>query len=160
MVSNVTGQFKSFAATVETNGDDMSTARVNFTADVDSISTNNEQRDAHLKAPDFFDSANHPKITFTGEGLKKTGIDEYEVRGVLTMRGISKEITLKVEYGGIMQDPWGNTRTGFVIGGKLNRKDFGVSFGMLSETGGALLGDEVTLMANAEFVKEAASVPA
>ena len=154
MVSYVTGQFTKFNATVETKGDDFTTAKVNFTADVNSISTNNEQRDAHLKNSDFFDAVNHPELTFKSERIEKISDDEYKMEGILTIRGISKKIVLIAEYGGIMTDPWGNTRTGFTITGKINRKDFGVSFGMVSETGGVLLGDDVKINANAEFVKQ------
>ena len=154
MVSYVTGQFTQFNATVETKEDDFETAKVSFTADVNSISTNNEQRDAHLKNNDFFDAENHPELKFESEKIEKINDEEYSVKGVLTIRGISKEITLNAEYGGITIDPWGNTRTGFTIAGKINRKDFGVSFGMVSETGGVLLGDDVKISANTEFVKE------
>ena len=160
MVSNVTGQFKQFNATVETNGDDMTTAKVHFTADISSISTNNEQRDAHLKSGDFFDAENHPQIIFEGDKLEKTGIETYKLHGTLTMRGVSKPITLNVEFGGVMQDPWGNTRMGFAITGKINRMEYGVSFGMVSETGNVLLGEEVSILSSAEFVKEKALQPA
>lgn len=153
MVSYVTGQFKQFDATVETKGDDFTTAKVHFTADVNSISTNTEQRDAHLKNNDFFDAENHPELKFESARIEKISEEEYKVEGILTIRGISKKIILTAEYGGIMIDPWGNTRTGFTLTGKINRKDFGVSFGMVSETGGVLLGDEVKISANAEFVK-------
>ena len=154
MISTVTGQFGVFKATVETTGDNFDTARIDFEADIDSISTNNEQRDAHLKAADFFDAANHPRITFKGENLVAKDNDEYELNGLLTIKGITKPVTLDVELGGIVQDPWGNTRAGFSIKGKINRKDFGVSFSMVSETGGLLLGDDVKILGNAEFVKE------
>lgn len=154
MVSYVTGQFKQFNATVETNGDDLSTARIKFNADVNSISTNNENRDAHLKNTDFFDADNHPEIKFESNKLEKISEDEYKVYGTLTMRGISNAIVLTAEYGGVTTDPWGNTRTGFSITAKINRKDFGVSFGMVSETGGVVVGDEVKISANTEFVKE------
>ncbi len=156
MVSNVSGQFKKFNATVETQGDDISTAKVHFTADLDSISTNNDQRDAHLKTNDFFDAENHPQLIFEGGKLEKIDEENYKLHGTLTMRGNSKKITLNVEFGGITQDPWGNTRVGFSVRGKINRKDFGVSFGMVTETGGLLLGDDVTINAETEFVKEAA----
>ena len=154
MVSYVTGQFTKFDASVETNGDDLTTARVKFTADVNSISTNNEQRDAHLKNNDFFDAENHPELKFESDKLEKISDEEYKVQGTLTIRGISKKVVLDAEYGGITTDPWGNTRTGFSITGKINRKDFGVSFGMVTETGGVVLGDDVKINANAEFVKE------
>ena len=154
MVSNVTGQFNKFDATVETDGDDISTASVHFTADINSVSTNNEQRDAHLKTGDFFDAENHPQIVFKGEKLIKIDDEHYKLNGTLTIRGSNKPITLFVEYGGIIQDPWGNTRTGFSISGKINRKDFGVSFSAVSETGGILLSDEVSIHGNVEFVKQ------
>ncbi len=155
MVSNVTGMFKTFNATVETQGDDISTAKIHFTADIDSISTNNEQRDGHLKTGDFFDAENHPQIIFDGEKLEKTDGDNYKLHGSLNMRGVSKQIVLNVEYGGLVQDPWGNTRVGFSVTGKINRKDYGVNFSMISETGGILLGEEVSISANVEFVKQA-----
>ena len=154
MVSYVTGQFTRFNATLQTTGEDLTRAKVKLAADVTSISTNNEQRDAHLKNPDFFDVENHPELTFESDRLEKISEDEYKVYGTLTMRGVSKPIVLQAEYGGITTDPWGNTRTGFSVTGKINRKDFGVSFGMVSDTGGVLLGDEVKISANVEFVKE------
>lgn len=152
MVSWVTGSFHKFDAAVETDGDDMMSAEVNFQADLSSISTNNEQRDAHLRSSDFFDAENHTQIKFESTRLEKVSEEEFKMYGNLTMRGVSKPIALKVEFGGIMKDPWGNTRAGFSVTGKLNRKDFGVSFSMVSETGGVLLGDEVNVTANAEFV--------
>ena len=155
MVSYVTGQFTQFDATVETSGSDLTKARVQFTGDVNSISTNNEQRDAHLKNTDFFDAVNFPQLTFESDKFEKISEEEYKVYGTLTIRGVSRKIVLQAEYGGITTDPWGNTRTGFSITGKINRKDFGVSFGMVSETGGVLLGDDVKISANVEFVKEA-----
>lgn len=160
LVSNVTGHFKTFDASFETSGDDISTAKVHFSADVNSLSTNNEQRDAHLRTGDFFDAENHPQITFEGDKLEKSGLDEYKLHGVLTMRGISKPVALNVEFGGMVQDPWGYTRTGFSVSGKINRKDWGVSFSMVSETGGVLLGEEVSLIANVEFVKQGELQPA
>jgi polyisoprenoid-binding protein YceI len=155
MISTVTGQFNQFKATVETENDDFTKAKIHFEAAVDSISTNNEQRDAHLKNGDFFDAEKYPSIIFESEKMEKTGDDEYKLHGTLTMRGISKEILLNVEFGGITKDPWGNTRTGFSVTGKINRQDFGVSFGAVTETGGLLLADEVKINANVQFVKEA-----
>jgi polyisoprenoid-binding protein YceI len=155
MISNVTGQFNKFNGTVETDGDDFTTAKVRFTADINSISTNNPQRDAHLQNGDFFDAENHPQLIFEGDRMEKTGDENYKVSGSLTMRGVTKSVVLDAEFGGITQDPWGNTRSGFSLSGKINRKDFGVSFGAVTETGGALLGDEVKISANAEFVKQA-----
>jgi polyisoprenoid-binding protein YceI len=155
MISNVTGQFSRFDGLVETEGEDFTSAKLKFTADISSISTGNEQRDAHLRSGDFFDAENHPQIIFEGEHMEKTGEDTYKVYGMLTMRGVSKKVTLDAELGGITQDPWGNTRVGFAVNGKLKRSDFGVSFGLLSETGGIALSDDVTISADAQFVKQA-----
>ena len=153
MISTVTGQFNTFEATVETQGDDMSTAKVNFSAAVNSISTNNEQRDGHLKAGDFFDAENHPQLLFKGDRMEKTDESNFKLHGTLTMRGVSHAVVLDAEFGGSTIDPWGNTRIGFSVTGKINRKDYGVSFSMVSETGSVLLGEEVKIFANAEFVK-------
>ncbi len=160
MVSWVTGSFRQFNAEVTTNGDDFTTGKVKFTADINSISTNNEQRDGHLKTGDFFDAENHPQLVFEGDKLEKIDDENYKLHGTLTMRGASKKITLKVEFGGITEDPWGNTRTGFSISGTINRKDYGVSFSMVSETGGILLGEDVSINANVEFVKVVAQTMA
>ena len=156
VVSNVSGHFKQIAATVETDGDDMSTAKVHFTADIDSISTNNEQRDGHLKTGDFFDAANHPKLIFEGTKLEQIEGENYKLHGKLTMRGVTKDVVLNAVYGGMIKDQWGHTRVGFEVSGKINRKDYGVSFGMVSDTGAIMLGEEVSISANAEFTKEEA----
>lgn len=154
MISTVTGNFKTFDASVETQNDDFTTASISFTAPIDSISTNNEQRDAHLKNGDFFDADNHPTIHFKSEKVEHLDDENYKVYGWLTMRGVTNKVVLNVEYGGVVVDPWGNTRSGFTITGKVNRFDYGISFGGVTETGGLLLGDEVKINANVEFVKE------
>jgi len=159
MISKVTGQFRKFDAHVQTEGDDLTTAKINFTAEIDSVSTNNEQRDAHLKNGDFFDAENHPLLRFESRKLEKINDEDYKLHGILTMRGNSKDITLDVEYGGTTQDPWGSTRAGFTVEGKVNRKDFGVSFGAVSETGGVMLGEEVSIMAQVQFVKVMDAIP-
>lgn len=155
MISTVTGQFNEFKATVEADDDSFTHAKIDFSAPVNSISTNNEQRDAHLKNSDFFDAANHPQLTFKSDQLKKIDNEEYQLEGTLTMRGVSKKIHLNVELGGVTKDPWGNTRAGFTVTGKIDRTDFGVSFGAVTETGGLLLGNDVKIIANVQFVKEA-----
>ena len=160
MISTVTGQFNKFNATVETDGEDFTTAKVHFRAEVNSISTNNEQRDAHLRTGDFFEADKFPDLLFEGERLEKTGDDEYKLHGTITIKGVSKRITLDASFGGITTDPWGNTRTGFSVAGKINRQDYGISFGSVTETGGLLLGDEVKIIANVQLVKQAAAVAA
>lgn len=160
MISTVTGQFNQFKASIESESDDFANATVHFEATVESISTNNEQRDAHLKNGDFFDAIKYPLISFESEKMEKVNEDEYKLHGTLTIRGVSKKIILGAEFGGRTKDPWGNTRTGFAVTGKINRQDFGMSFGAVSETGGLLLGDEVKINANVQFVKEAVAVAA
>lgn len=157
MISTVTGYFSNFNATVETEGDDFTTAKAEFTADLSSISTNNEQRDAHLKSADFFDAENHPQVTFKSSRLEKIDDENYTLHGDLTIRGTTKPVTLKVEFGGIAVDPWGNTRVGFTIDGKINRKDYGLNWSAVTEAGGIVVSDEVRLHVNAEFIKEQAA---
>jgi polyisoprenoid-binding protein YceI len=154
MITNVGGQFNRFSGTVETDGDDLSSAKVHFTAEINSISTNNEQRDAHLRNADFFDAAIHPELVFEGNQLIKVDDENYSLEGTLTIRGVSKHVKFNAENGGIIKDPWGNTRVGFTISGKIHRKDFGVSFGLTAETGNVLLSDEVKINVNAQFVKQ------
>jgi polyisoprenoid-binding protein YceI len=154
MISNVTGNFQKFDAKIESEGDDFSTAKVSFSADIDSISTNNEQRDQHLKSADFFDSASHKQVTFANGTLQKVSGDDYKLNGELTLRGVTNPVTLDVEFGGIVKDPWGMTRAGFTLEGKINRKDFGISWGAALEAGGVVVSDEVRIHANVEFVKQ------
>ncbi|HLP13428.1 MAG TPA: YceI family protein [Flavobacteriales bacterium] len=154
MISSVSGNFTKFDSAVETTGDDFTTARIDFSADVNSISTNNEQRDGHLKAGDFFDAENHPKLTFTSTKMEKKTDEEYKLHGNLSLRGVTKPIVLDVEFGGIAKDAYGNTRAGFSLAGKINRKDFGISFGMVTETGGIVVGDEVKLNMHVQYIKQ------
>jgi len=153
MISNVTGSFTKFEATVTTEGDDFSTAKISFSADVDSINTHNEQRDGHLKSPDFFDVANHPKITFEGTQMEKVSDEDYKLHGNLTMHGVTHPVVLAVTYGGTSKDPYANIRAGFELQGKINRKDFGLVYNAILETGGVALSEEVRIHANIEFIK-------
>lgn len=153
MISNVTGSFGKFDGAVETDGDDISTAKINFNINVDSISTNNEQRDGHLKSSDFFDAVSHPDIKFESTNLEKVNDQDYKLHGNLTMRGVTKPVTLDVEYGGTVKDPWGYTRAGFTVEGKVNRKDYGLNWSAVTEAGGLVVGDDVKIHANVEFVK-------
>ncbi|RYZ53721.1 MAG: polyisoprenoid-binding protein [Sphingobacteriales bacterium] len=156
MISTVTGYFSSFNCTVTTEGDDFTSAKVEFTADLSSISTNNEQRDTHLKSEDFFDAANHPQVHFKGGKLEKQSDDKYTLHGDLTIRGTTKPVVLDVEFGGIAEDPWGNTRAGFTVDGRINRKDYGLHWSAVTEAGGIVVSDEVRLHVNAEFIRQAA----
>ncbi len=155
MFTNVSGNFKTFTASAETEGDDFSTAKIEFSADTDSISTNNDQRDQHLKSADFFDAAANPKVTFTNGKLAKKGDDEFELSGELTLHGVTKPVTLNAEFGGIVKDPWGNTKAGFSLTGKINRKDFGLNWNAALETGGVMVSEEVRLNGEIQLVKQA-----
>ena len=154
MISTVTGQFKKFNIEGETESNDFSTTKkIEFTADVNSIDTNNEQRDAHLKSADFFKAEEHPQIKFDGKKYEING-SEGTLLGNLTIAGITKPITLDVEFGGIVKDPYGQTKAGFTITGKLSRKEFGITYGSTAETGGVLLGDEIKINAEIQLVKQ------
>ena len=155
MINTVSGKFEKFEGSVETNGDDFSTARINFTADIASVNTNSEQRDGHLKGPDFFDGEKNPKLIFSGAKLEAVSGDKYLLTGDLTIRGIAKPVKLDVEFGGIAKDPWGNTKAGFTITGKLNRNDWGLVFNAPLETGGVLLSEEVKLNIEVQLAKQA-----
>jgi len=156
MITNVTGSFDIFQASVATEDEDFSTAKVNFTADVNSISTGNEQRDEHLKSADFFDAATYPKIKFTA--IKAENVDNdgsYELHGDLTIRDITKNVKLSVEFGGVVKDPYGNTKAGFTINGKINRKDFGLTWNAVTEAGGVVVSDEVRIISEIQLIEQA-----
>ncbi|MBS1687171.1 MAG: YceI family protein [Bacteroidetes bacterium] len=149
MISTVTGSLKKIDATLETCDNDFTTAKINFEADVNSIDTNNEQRDEHLKTADFFDAATYSKISFESSKMDKLDDDNYKLYGKFTIKNISKPAVLDVEFGGIAEDRFGNTKAGFTISGKINRQDFGV--GPKNNPG---LGDEIKLQSNLQVVKQ------
>ena len=153
MIANVQGNFREFEGAVATEGDDFSTAKISFSLNASSIDTDIADRDAHLKSADFFDSEKYPKITFAGNGLKDLGDDLFELTGELTIKDVTKPVTLSVEYGGIMADPWGNVKSGFSINGKIKRKDFGLNWNAALEAGGVLVGEEVKISGDLELVK-------
>ena len=153
VVSTVTGTFAKFDASIEANKDDFSDAKFSFEADVNSISTKNEQRDGHLKSPDFFDAANHPKMTFVSKSVKKLSDFELQVVGDLSMRGVTKEIALKVIYNGTVAGLGGAKVAGFEVKGKVNRFDFGLQWNALTEAGGVMVSNEVRIEILAEFAK-------
>lgn len=155
MITNVTGHFAQFDATVNAAKDDFSDATISFEADVNSISTKNAQRDEHLKSPDFFDAPNHPKLTFTSTGVEKKDADTFVLKGDLTIRGVTKPVALDVEYSGITIDPYGQTKAGFELTGKINRKDYGLSWSATTEAGGLVVSDDVRLIAAVQIIKQA-----
>jgi len=152
MISNVKGEFKIFTA--EIDNEDFTNGTVKVTIDASSIFTNNTDRDNHLKSVDFFDVENHPAMTFESTNFTKVDDDEYKLKGLLTIKGVSKEVFLDVEFGGTNKDPWGNLKAGFSFNGKINRKDWGLNWNAALETGGVLVSDEVKIGGEVQFVKQ------
>lgn len=153
MIANVTGNFTKFDVTVQTIGNDFSTAKINFTTNVNSINTNNEQRDGHLKSADFFDAETYPEINFESTGLEKKNDEEFILIGNLTIKDITKPVKLNVNFGGIGTDPYGNTKAGFTLDGKINRKDFGLTWNANLESGGVLVGEELKIQSEIQLAK-------
>ncbi|WP_299255553.1 YceI family protein [uncultured Cytophaga sp.] len=153
VITTVTGAFNDFSGTVEAGDDTFENAKISFEASTASINTNSEQRDTHLKSADFFDIEKFPKLTFSATKFTKKG-DDFELVGDLTIKDVTKSITLAVEYGGTAKDPWGNTKAGFEVSGKISRKEFGLTWNTITEAGGALVGDEIKLIANVQLLKQ------
>lgn len=151
LVSTVTGQFKKFDATIEAASTDFHDGKISFEADIDSIDTRNEQRDAHLKSPDFFDAPNFPKLSFVSNSVTKKNDEEYEVKGDMTIRGVTKEISLIALLGGVTEGFGGVPTAGFEVHGKLNRKDFGLLWHGVTEAGSIVVSDEVKIDITAEL---------
>jgi polyisoprenoid-binding protein YceI len=153
MISHVKGTFKTFDASIYTSAKDFSTPEIDLWIDASSITTGDEKRDEHLKSADFFDVQNNKQITFTsntiGESYKD---DNHELWGELTMRGVSKNIKLNVQFGGMIKDPWGNERAGFTVTGKINRSDWGLIWNTLLETGGLMVSEEVIISCEVELI--------
>lgn len=155
MITNVKGEFRKFDASIVSDGADFTKSSIDVTIDAASIFTNEDKRDGHLKSADFFDVENFPTLTFKGISFKKVGEDEYKLTGELTIKGVSKEVELDAEFGGINKDPWGNEKAGFSLEGKINRRDFGLNWNAALETGGVLVSEEVKISAEVQFVKQA-----
>lgn len=152
MISNVKGEFNQFKATID--GEDFTKSTISVNIDAGSISTNNESRDTHLKSADFFEVEKYPEITFVSTSFEKINGEDYKLTGDLTMRGVTKPITLDVEFGGFMKDPYGNEKAGFSVNGKLDRKDFGLNWNAALEAGGVMVSNEIRINAEVQFIKE------
>ncbi|KYP13232.1 YceI family protein [Flavihumibacter sp. CACIAM 22H1] len=155
VISTVSGKFTEFEGSLEAEQQDFSDAKIQFSAKIDSITTGNEQRDGHLKSPDFFDAAGHPAMTFRSTSLSPISGSDYTLTGDLTIRGTTKPVTLKAEFGGTQVDFYGNTVAGFELTGKINRQDFGLTWAAVTEAGGVVVSDEVKLAINVELIKQA-----
>ena len=152
MISTVTGYFREFEGAAESDSDSFEGANVSFAANIDSIDTNQKDRDAHLKSADFFDAENHPKLTFSGQVTKVGG--EYKLVGDLEIRGNKKEVELDVDFGGVAGDPYGQTKAGFEIEGKISRKEFGLTWSAVTEAGSVVVSDQVRLLLSVQLVKQ------
>lgn len=151
VVSDVEGYFKSYSGTMVSSKPDFTDAVINFSVDINSINTDNENRDKHLKSDDFFNAEKYPQMTFKSTSIKKVADKKYVLEGDLTIRDITRKIKFDATYGGTVKDPWGNTKAGFKAKGVLNRFDYNLKWNTLTEAGGAVVGKEVDIMLNLEF---------
>jgi len=155
MITNVKGEFRKFEIIAESEGVDFTKASAIVKIDAASVFTNNDDRDKHLRSADFFDAENHKELIFTSKKITKVDNENYKLTGTLAIKGIGKEVTLDVEFGGINKDPYGNEKAGFSLSGKINRKDWDLNWNVLLETGGVLVSDEVKINAEVQLVKQA-----
>jgi polyisoprenoid-binding protein YceI len=155
MLTTVTGDFKEFDIEVETAGDDFSTAKINVTANIESVASGSEQRDTHLKSDDFFNAEKFPVLSFTGTSLTHAGDDHWILQGDLTIRDITKPVSFQVLYMGMIDDPWGNKKAGFEVNGKVSRKEYGLLWNVVTEAGGVVASDDVRIHCNVQFIKQA-----
>jgi polyisoprenoid-binding protein YceI len=155
MITTVTGYFKTFDLEVETESEDFTTASaIRFTADINGIDTNNQQRDTHLKSADFFDVEQYSQLVFVGKQYEVKG-EQGLLHGELTIRDVTKPVSLNVEFGGIVIDPWGQTKAGFTVAGKISRKEFGLTWNAVTEAGQVVVSDDIKLHAEIQLVKQA-----
>ncbi len=155
VISTVSGFFKSFEGSLTNDNDDFEGAAIEFTLDINSIDTNQTQRDEHLKSAEFFDAAKYPHIKFKSSSFTKTDDDNYKLAGDLTIKDVTKPVTLDVEYGGSAADFYGNIKAGFEVSGKINRKDFGLTWDGVTEAGAIVVGEDIKITINAQFAKQA-----
>jgi polyisoprenoid-binding protein YceI len=154
MISKVKGTFHTFDATIEADPNDLTTANIDFVVDLASIDTRNQDRDGHLKSADFFDVENYPKLTFSATKIVKNGDNEYDVTGDLTIRGVTRSETFKVELVGFSKNPMSGAETaGFSVSGQINRSNYGLTWNAALETGGVLVGVEVSISLELEATR-------
>jgi polyisoprenoid-binding protein YceI len=155
MITTVTGHFRQFDLKAQTETDGFTgVSGIEFTADVASVDTNNAQRDAHLRSADFFDGDQYPQLRFVGTKFTSDG-DEATLQGDLTIKGVTRPVSLDVEMGGIVVDPYGQTKAGFTVNGKISRKEFGLTWSAVTEAGQVVVGDEIKIHAEVQLVKQA-----
>lgn len=158
MITTVTGYFRKFDLEVETEDEDFTKAkRIEFTADANTIDTNSEQRDTHLRSADFFDVEKFGQILFRGKTLERAG-EDYQLTGDLTIRGVTKPVAVKVHFGGIVVDPYGQTKAGFEVEGKISRKEFGLVWNAMTEAGQIVVGDEIRVICEIQLIRQTRSM--
>lgn len=154
VISTVTGTFKVFNGEIDSAREDFEDAKISFSIDTNSIDTNQTDRNNHLKSDDFFSTEKYPSMNFVSTSFKKVSDNEYKLVGDLTIRDVTKSVELDAELGGIMVDPYGNTKVGFEVNGKINRKEFGLMWSAVTEAGGVVVSDDVKLHINVQFAKQ------
>jgi polyisoprenoid-binding protein YceI len=154
VISSVSGKFNEFDGGVETEEDDFENAKAEFVAKVNSITTGNKDRDNHLKSDDFFNAEKYPELKFKSNSISKISDEVYKMKGNLTIRDVTKPVELEVLYGGMVDDPYGNTKAGFEITGNINRKDFGLKWNAVTEAGSVVVGEIIKIDLNVQIVKE------
>ena len=154
VLTEVTGNFREFSGTLQQDDENFSGRKVDVTIKTTSISTENEKRDGHLRSADFFDAQKYPEITFVSKSFEKKSANEYQITGELTMHGISNPMVISAKYMGQAKDPWGNIRQGFKGTATINRTDFGIEYNSTLETGGLLIGKDVAIKLNMQFIKQ------
>jgi polyisoprenoid-binding protein YceI len=160
VISKVRGHFARFAGKLEIDDADLTRSAVEVTIDASSIDTGQPQRDNHLRSPDFFDVERFPELRFHSTRIEKLTGDRYRVTGPLTIRDVTREVSLDVEHGGRAKDPWGNERAGFIATAALDRKDFGLHWNQVLEAGGVLVGDRVDIELELQGVRATAKAAA
>ena len=154
LITDVEGQFNEYEGSVVSNEDGFENAKVEFSANIASIDTDNEKRDNHLKADDFFNAEKYPKMTFVGKSFNKVDGNNYKLVGDLTIRDVTKEVELDVVHNGTVKDPWGNTKAGFSLEGVINRFDYNLKWNAALETGGLVVGEDVTILGKLQLVQK------
>lgn len=145
MITTVTGNFGNYDAQIETNGNDFSSAKIQFSAEIASVNTGNEQRDGHLKSDDFFNAETYPTLSFKSSDATRKNDKSFILHGDLTIRNVTLPVDLDVDVNGIVKDPWGNTKAGVSFRTKINRKEFGLNFHVLNEAGNLLVSDDIRI---------------
>lgn len=154
VITDVEGFFKDYDAQITTDGDDFSKAKIDFIIKTASIFTDNNDRDNHLRADDFFNAEKYPAMTFKGKSMKKVGDKKYKLVGDFTIRDVTKQVELEVKYNGTVKDPWGNTKAGFKVKGVINRFDYNLKWNKAIETGSLVVGKDVELVIDLQLVKK------